>query len=107
MRQATMILSSAMFLIAGIAMMEIGERTLTGGVFAILLLVVAFLYRRFRRAADGVPWIFQTAAAIGVTLGVLTAISGVVHSAAITAVAFSEGEWAPLKIGRASCRERV
>lgn len=100
MRKAMMILLSAIGLISGIAMMEIGERTLTAGVFAILLMVVVFLYRRFRRSADEVPWIFQAAAAIGVTLGVLTVISGVVHSAAVTAVAFSEGEWAPLTILR-------
>ena len=44
MRKAPMILLSAIALIAGIARMEIGERTLTAGVFAILL-----LKRRVRR----------------------------------------------------------
>lgn len=100
MRKALMILLSAIVLISGIAMMEIGERTLTAGGFSILLLIVVFLYRRFRRSADEVPWVFQAAAAIGVTLGVLTVISGVLHSAAVTAVAFSEREWAPLTILR-------
>ena len=100
MRKALMILLSAIVLIASIAKMEIGERTLTAGVFSILLLVVVVLYRRFRRSAVEVPWVFQAAAAIGVTLGVLTMISGVVHSAAVTAVAFSEREWAPLTILR-------
>jgi hypothetical protein len=100
MRKALLILVSAIVLIAGIATMEIGERALTAGVFSLLLLVVVFLYRRFRRAADEVPWIFQGAAAIGVALGALTMISGVAHSAAVTAVAFGEGEWAPLTILR-------
>ena len=100
MRKVMMILLSAFVMILGIAMMEVGERTLTAGVFSILLLVVVFLYRRFRRSADEVPWVVQVAAAIGVTLGVLTMISGVVHSAAVTAVAFSEREWAPLTILR-------
>ena len=45
---------------------------------------------------------FQAAAAIGVSLGVLTIISGVVHSARVTAVAFSEREWAPLTVLRFS-----
>jgi len=99
-RKALMILLSAIVLIASIAKMEIGERTLTAGVFSILLLVVVVLYRRFRRSAAEGPWIFQAAAAIGVTLGVLTMISGVVHSAAVTAVAFSEREWGPLTVLR-------
>ncbi|MEK6325892.1 MAG: hypothetical protein AABN33_30005, partial [Acidobacteriota bacterium] len=100
MRKALMILLSAIVLIASIAKMEVGERTVTAGVFSILLLVVVVLYRRFRRSAAEVPWVFQAAAAIGVSLGVLTMISGVVHSAAVTAVAFSEREWAPLTIQR-------
>ena len=45
MRKAMMILLSVIPLIAGIAMMGVGERTLTAGVFSILLLVVAFLYQ--------------------------------------------------------------
>jgi len=100
MRKVLMILLSAIVLISGIAMMEIGERALTAAVFSILLLIVVFLYRQFRRSAVEVPWVFQAAAAIGLTLGVLTMISGVVHSAAVTAVAFSEREWAPLTILR-------
>jgi len=100
MRKAMMILLSAIVLISGIAMMEVGERTLTAGVFSILLVIVVFLYRRFRRSAAEVPWVLQATAAIGVSLGVLTMISGVVHSAAVTTVAFSEREWAPLTILR-------
>ena len=100
MRKAMMIVLSGILLASGIAMMEIGERTLTAGVFAIMLLIVVFLYRRFRQSADAVPWVFQAAAAIGVTLGVLTMISGVVHSTAVTALAFKEHEWSPLTILR-------
>ena len=54
MRQAMMILLSALALLSGVAMMEIGERTLTTGVFAILLQVVVWLYRRFSRSPDDV-----------------------------------------------------
>ena len=100
MRKALMILLSAIVLISGIAMMEVGERALTAAVFSILLLIVVFPYRQFRRSAVEVPWVFQAAAAIGLTLGVLTMISGAVHSAAVTAVAFNEREWAPLTILR-------
>lgn len=100
MRKVMMILLSAFVMILGIAMMEVGERTLTAGVFSILVLIVVFVYRRFRRSADEVSWVLQVAAAISVTLGVLTMVSGVVHSAAVTAVAFSEREWAPLTILR-------
>ena len=100
MRKAVMILLSAVLLLSGMALMEIGERTLTAAVFAILLLVVVFLYRRFRRSADEVPWIFKAAAAISVTLGALTLISGVAHSAAVTVVAFGEREWMPLTVLR-------
>ena len=72
MRKAVMILFSALVLSSSIALMEIGERTITAGAFAILLVVVVFLYRRFRRSAAEIPWVFQAAAAIGVTLGVVT-----------------------------------
>jgi hypothetical protein len=100
LRIAMMILLSASALISGIAMMEIGERTLTAGVFALLLLVIVVLSRRFRRAADQVPLVFKVAAAISVTLGVLTLITGVLHSAAVTALALGEPDWAPLTILR-------
>ena len=100
MRKTMMIVSSGILLSSGIALMEMGERTLTAGVLAIGLLVVVFLYRRFMRSAAEVPWVFQAAAAIGVTLGVLTMISGVVHSTAVTAVAFREHVWSPLTILR-------
>lgn len=100
MRKGLMIVFSAIALIVGIARMEIVERTLAAGVFSLLLVVVLFLYQRFRRSADGVPSVFQVAAAIGVTLGVVTMLSGVVHSAAVTALAFSDREWAPLTILR-------
>jgi CubicO group peptidase (beta-lactamase class C family) len=100
MRKTTMIVLSGILLASGIAMMEIGERTLTAGVFAILLLVVVVLYRRFRQSAGGVPWVFQAAAAVAVTLGILTLISGVAHSTAVAALALREHEWSPLTILR-------
>ena len=100
MGKGLMILLSAITLTAGLAGMEIGERALTAGAFSMLSLAVVFLYRRFSRSTDHVPPVFGAAAAIGVVLGVLTIVSGAAHSAAVTAVAFSEGEWAPLTILR-------
>ena len=100
MGKGLMILLSAITLIAGLAGMEIGQRALTAGAFSMLSLAVVFLYRRFSRSTDDVPSVFRAAAAIGVVLGVLTIISGAAHSAAVTALAFSEGEWAPLTILR-------
>ena len=95
-----MILLSATTLMAGLAGMEIGERALTAAVFTMLSLAVVLLYRRFSRSIDDVPAVFRAAAAIGVVLGVLTIVSGAAHSAAVTALAFREGEWAPLTIFR-------
>ena len=100
MGKGLMILLSAITLIAGLAGMEIGERALAAGAFSMLSLAVVVLYRRFSRSTDDVPSVFRAAAAIGVVLGVLTIISGAAHLAAVTALAFSEGEWAPLTILR-------
>lgn len=96
MRKGPMILLSSLLFGAGIAGMEIGERALTVGVCSILFLVVTLLYRRFKRSADGLPWVFQAAAAIAVALGVLTLASGIGHSAAVAGVALGEREWSPL-----------
>lgn len=100
MRKPLMILVSVAVLIASIAKMDAGDRTLTAGTFAILILVIVVLYRQFRRSAAQVPWVFQAAAAIAASLGILTMISGVGHSTAVTAVALSEREWAPLTVLR-------
>lgn len=100
MTKPLMILVSAAVLIASIAKMDAGDRTLTVGTFAILLLVIVTLYRRFRCSAAEVPWVFQAAAAIGASLGMLTMISGVGHSAAVISVAFSEREWLPVTVLR-------
>lgn len=94
MRKVFIIVLSVMVFLASIA--KIGERNLTAAVFSIFLLVVVLLYRRFRRSAAEVPWACQAAAAIAVTLGLGTVVSGVGHSVAVISVAFSEGEWTPL-----------
>jgi hypothetical protein len=100
MRTGLLLVLSAIAAVAGIAGMEFGERTLTAGVFSLLFVVVVLVYRRFRRSAGEIPSVFQVASAIGVTLGVLTMISGVLHSAAVTAVAVGEQEWTPLTVLR-------
>ena len=56
-------------------------------VLSIWLLVIVFLYRRFRRAADDVPWACQAAAAIALSLGVGTMIAGVGHSVVVASLA--------------------
>ncbi|MBI3698116.1 MAG: hypothetical protein HY238_25185 [Acidobacteria bacterium] len=89
---------SVMVLLASVA--KIGERNLTAAVFSILLLVVVLLYRRFRRSAAEVPYAFNAAAAIALTLGVITVIGGVGHSVAVTSVALSERKYGPLTILR-------
>lgn len=94
MRKVFIIVLSVMVFLASIA--KIGERNLTAAVFSIFLLVVVLLYRRFSRSGAEVPWACQAAAAIAVTLGLGTVVSGVGHSVAVISVAFSEGEWTPL-----------
>ncbi len=100
MRKGAMILLSAVLMVASIALMDVGERTLTAGAFTVMSLFVVLLHRRFGRSASHGPWIFHAAAAIGATLGVVTLLSGAVHSAAVTAVALDESEWAALTILR-------
>jgi hypothetical protein len=87
---------STVALAGSVAIMEAGERALTTGVFVLLVVVVAMLYRRFRRSAGGVPWQCHAAAAIAVSLGVVTMLGGLGHSAAVVVVASREGEWATL-----------
>ena len=98
MRQAAMTVLSVMVLLASVA--KIGERNLTAAIFTIWSVVVVLLYRRFRRSAAEVPWACQAAAAIAVTLGVGTVISGVGHSVAVASLALSQREYGPLQILR-------
>ncbi len=100
MQKKLLILFTAVPLIAGIAAMEIGERAIAATAYVSLFAAVGFLYRRFRRTAGDVPWIFQATAAIALPLGLITMISGMLHSSAITAVAFREDQWVALTILR-------
>ena len=52
---------------------------LAASVLSAGLLVVLFLYRRFRRLGDAASPAFAAAAAIAVTLGALTVIGGIGH----------------------------
>ncbi len=65
------------------------ELVLTVAAISTWLLVAVLLYRRFRRSAAGGPYACQAAAAIGVSLGVLTVIGGVGHSIAVASLALS------------------
>jgi len=100
MQKKLLLLLTAVPLIGGIAAMEVGERTIAATAYAILVVAVGFLYRRFRRSAAEVPWIFQATAAIALPVGLITMISGMLHSSAVTAVAFREDQWVPLTILR-------
>ena len=100
MLRVTMILLSVAALSSGITLMESGERVLTAGVYSMIALVVVFLYRRFIRSADGVRWIFPAVAAIGATVGAITLLVGMIHTAAIATLAVQEGVWVPLTILR-------
>jgi hypothetical protein len=100
MRKGLLVVASAMLAIAGIALMEMGERPIAAGAFALMAAIVLLLYRRLRRASSEVPWILHVAAAVGVTVGTITLLSGLVHVAAVTAVAVREGVWIPLTILR-------
>lgn len=77
-----------------------GDLEIALPVLSIVLLVIVFLYRRFRRGAADVPWVCHAAAAIALTLGVLTVITGVAHSVAVASLAWSEHEYGPLQILR-------
>ena len=100
MRKSLLIGFSIMPLVAGIGLMEVGERGIAASAYVLLLLFIVFLYRRFRRAAAHVPRIFHASAAIAVSVGLITMVSGMIHSAAVTAVAFDERQWVPLTILR-------
>ena len=66
--------------------MDMGDLAIGLPVLAIVLVVVVILYRRFRRAAGAVPWTCQAAAAIALSFGALTTITGVGHSIAVTSL---------------------
>jgi hypothetical protein len=100
MQKLVLVMTSAMVAGAGIILMEAGERAIAAGAVAVLSAISLMLYRRFRRVAHGVSWIIHASAAIAVTLGTITLLSGVVHEVAVTAVALTEGVWIPLTILR-------
>ena len=76
------------------------ERTLSGVVSSIGVLVLVFLYRRFTRVAPDVPWVCHVAAAVAVTFGVTNVITGGAHSAAVVSLALKEPAYGPLQILR-------
>lgn len=66
-----------------------------------ILLLVVLVYRRIRPAAVAVPYVQHAAAALGLGLGLLTAVTGVGHSLAVGSLALSGAEeYAPLTILR-------
>lgn len=67
---------------------------LAASVLSAALLVVLLLYRRFRRLGDAVSPAFAAVAAIAVTLGALTAIGGIGHTAAVVSAALKR-EYGP------------
>jgi hypothetical protein len=100
MKKLLLVVASAMVASAGIVLMEMGERLIAAGAVALLSAISLLMYRRFRRVTNEVSWIIHASAAIAVTLGTITLLSGLVHEAAVTAVALREGVWIPLTILR-------
>ena len=69
---------------------------LAASVLSAGLLVVLLLYRRFRRLDDAASPAFAAAAATAVTLGALTVIGGIGHTAAVMSVALKgQREYGP------------
>ncbi len=82
MRKRVMILLTLVPLAPGIATMEVGERAVSAAAFGVMAFVAALLYRRFRPFSAHVTWRYHTTAAIGLTLGTVTRVAGMNHSAA-------------------------
>jgi len=61
-----------------------------------LLLAILLLYRRFRRSAIDASAAFSAAAAIALSLGILTVVGGIAHTSAIVALALrGQREYGP------------
>jgi hypothetical protein len=98
MRKALLIVLSSLILIASIA--KLAERTLSAAIFSIWFLIVVFLYRRFSRYAPEAPYACHAAAAIALSLGVVTVIAGLGHSVAVVSLALRDAQDRPLTILR-------
>lgn len=66
-------------------------------VLALYGLANVWLFRRFRRADAHVSFAYHVAAAIALTLGTLTALAGIGHSAAVVSLAAGEPEYGPIQ----------
>ncbi len=76
-------------------------RFLTAASISASLLVLVLLYRLLRRSAADVPYARHAAAALALSLGVLTLLAGVGHSVAVVSLALSATqEYGPLVILR-------
>lgn len=80
--------------------MATGDLLIALTVLSVWLLVGVLLYRRFRRAASATPRTYHVAAALAVTLGVVTATTGVGHSVAVASLALREAEYGLLQVLR-------
>lgn len=69
-RKAVIIVLGVMVLFASVT--QVSERALTVTAFSIWLVMVVLLYRRFRRSSPEVPYACHAAAAMGLSLGVIT-----------------------------------
>ena len=66
-----------------------------------VFLLLVLVYRRLRPSCAGVPYTHQAAAALGLSLGILTVLAGVGHSVAVASLALSGSEqYGPLTILR-------
>lgn len=74
-----------------------GDLQIAVPVLAVFVLTNVWLCRRFRRAGAHVSSAYHVAAAIAMSLGTLTALTGIGHSAAVVSLALREPEYGLLQ----------
>jgi hypothetical protein len=103
MRKDGIILTGILLLFVGMFLLGhlgVSPNLLRGAALLIYPLIVALLFRRFRRSAPGVPWASHVAATFAVFLGAVALVGGLGHSAAVASLAMREGAYGPLQILR-------
>lgn len=77
-----------------------GDLEIAIPVLSLFAIANAWLFRRFRRAAAHVSCACHLSAALAITLGALTAVTGVGHSVAVASLALREPEYGVLQVLR-------
>jgi hypothetical protein len=100
MRKALAMFSTLLSHATLVSVGEWPERVLSAAGFSIGLLVIVILNQRFRRSNPQVSYACHVAAAMAVTFGVVTVITGVGHSIAVGSLALREREYGTLQVLR-------